>query len=50
MEALEKIQEAGVTIITPDKEAFRKRVEPLYQTYKEDPKMAKLIDEIQAIK
>jgi len=50
LEALEKIKEAGVTIITPDKEAFRKRVEPLYQTYKEDPKMAKLIDEIQAIK
>jgi tripartite ATP-independent transporter DctP family solute receptor len=50
LEALEKIKEAGVTIITPDKEAFRKRVEPLYQTYKKDPKMAKLIDEIQAIK
>jgi len=50
MEALEKIQEAGVTIITPDKEAFRKRVEPLYEAYKKDPEMAKLIDEIQAIK
>ncbi len=50
MEALEKIKEAGVTIITPDKEAFRERVEPLYQAYKEDPKMAKLIDRIQAIK
>lgn len=50
LEALEKVQEAGVTIITPDKEAFRERVEPLYQTYKENPKMAKLIDQIQAIK
>ena len=49
IEALTKIKEAGVQIIEPDKEAFRERVQPLYQTYKENPEMKKLIEEIQAV-
>lgn len=34
-EVLSKLKEAGVEIYHPDKEKFRKKVEPLYEEYKE---------------
>ncbi len=50
LEALEKIQEAGVKVIQADKEEFRDMVEPMYEEFKLDPAMKKIIEEIQAVK
>ncbi|MDT0644645.1 TRAP transporter substrate-binding protein [Zunongwangia sp. F363] len=49
LEALEQIQEAGVTVIEADKEKFREKVQPMYKEFSQDPKMAKIIEEIQAV-
>lgn len=49
VDALKKIKEAGVEVIIPDKEQFRDRVKPLYESYKQNPEMKKLIEQIQAI-
>ncbi|WP_373056648.1 TRAP transporter substrate-binding protein [Zunongwangia sp. H14] len=49
LEALEQIQKAGVTVIEADKEKFREMVEPMYKEFSQDPKMAKIIEEIQAV-
>ena len=48
-EALDGMRKAGVTIIHPDKEAFRKKVAPMYDKFKEDPVMKKTIEAIQAV-
>lgn len=47
-EALRAVQEAGVEIIHPDKESFAAKVEPLYEAYRSDPEMHRLIERIQA--
>ena len=46
-EALEMVQKAGVEIIRPDKEPFSKKVEGIYETYKNYPELYKIIQEIQ---
>ncbi len=48
LEALEAIQEAGVTVSYPDKDKFREKVAPMYEEFSEDPEMKKLIDAIQS--
>ncbi len=46
--SLDEIQKAGVKIIHPDKSAFAKKVQPLYNQYKEkDPQIYNTIKEIQ---
>lgn len=47
-EALEAVKAAGVEVIHPDKEPFAKLVEPLYETYKDEPEVYSLIQQIQA--
>ncbi|MDE2827233.1 MAG: TRAP transporter substrate-binding protein [Bacteroidota bacterium] len=46
-EALQKVQEAGVEIIYPDKEPFAARVTSLYDEYQETPEIYSLIEQIQ---
>jgi TRAP-type C4-dicarboxylate transport system substrate-binding protein len=48
-EALEKVQEAGVTIYRPDRNAFAEKVRPLYEQFKSDPAMDALIREIRSV-
>ncbi|SDS65371.1 tripartite ATP-independent transporter solute receptor, DctP family [Gramella sp. MAR_2010_147] len=50
LEALEKIKEAGVTVIEADKEQFRSMVRPMYDEFGLDPEMKNIIEEIQAVK
>ncbi len=47
-ESLEQLQKAGVEIIIPDKEPFIKAVEKVYKIYENNPRLSKLIKEIQA--
>lgn len=49
MEALKAIKEAGVEVITPNKELFREKVQPMYEEFSRDPEMKELIEAIQAI-
>lgn len=49
LEALEAIQEAGVEVTYPDKEIYRERVQPMYENFKQDPEMKKIIEAIQAV-
>ncbi|MEZ5045059.1 MAG: TRAP transporter substrate-binding protein [Saprospiraceae bacterium] len=49
-EALDKVVEAGVEIIHPDKTAFREKVSALFESYKDQPDIYSLIQRIQAIK
>ncbi len=49
LHALEEIQKAGVEVTYPDKEAFREKVAPMYDQFKEDPVMKKTIEAIQAV-
>lgn len=46
--ALEKIKEEGVEVIYPEKEAFRERVQPMYEAFMQDPEMERIIKGIQA--
>jgi TRAP-type C4-dicarboxylate transport system substrate-binding protein len=50
LHALEEIKKAGVEVIIPNKELFREEVQPMYNEFKKNPKMKKLIETIQAIK
>lgn len=50
MEALEEIQKAGVKVTYPEKEGFRKMVQPMYEEFSKDPEMKKIIEAIQAVK
>ncbi len=45
-ESLQKVQEAGVEIIYPDKEAFSREVTPLHESYKDQPELYDLITRI----
>lgn len=45
-EALEEIKKSGVEIIVPDKEPFAKKVEGIYDTYKDNPNIYNLIQQI----
>ncbi len=45
-EALAAVQEAGVTIIRPDKSLFADKVQPVLDTYREDPELDSLIRQI----
>ena len=47
--ALEKVKEAGVEIIYPEKYQFQEKVKDLYETYKQDPLKKDLIDRIQKV-
>lgn len=47
-EALEEVAKAGVEINRPDKEPFARLVEPMYESFKNDPKLYSLIERIQA--
>lgn len=50
-EAMEKVQEAGVEVIRPDKEPFREMVAPMYETYKEQfPKIYEYAERIRGVK
>lgn len=46
-EALDKVQEAGVTIIRPDKVPFQQSVSNIYSQYDDNPEIKSLIDRIQ---
>ena len=47
-ESLEFVQEAGVTILYPDKEPFAERVTDLLESFRDDEKIYSLITRIQA--
>lgn len=47
--ALEKVKEAGVEIIYPEKHQFQEKVQDLYETYKQDPLKKDLINRIQKV-
>ncbi len=46
-EALDAVQEAGVKIIRPDKTLFSEKVKGIYEQYKENEELYRLIQEIQ---
>ena len=48
-EALEAVQAAGVEVIIPDKSLFAEKVAPLFEAYRDDPEMYRLIQEIRAV-
>ncbi|MEM8526365.1 MAG: TRAP transporter substrate-binding protein [Bacteroidota bacterium] len=48
-EALEAVQKAGVEIIRPDKSSFFEKTKSILESYKEEPEMYKLIQQIQAV-
>jgi len=50
LDALEEIKKAGVKVITPDKDLFREKVQPMYKEFSQDPEMKKTIEAIQAVK
>lgn len=45
-EALREVEKAGVTIIRPDKTLFQEKVKSIYDGYKNDPVINRLINEI----
>jgi tripartite ATP-independent transporter DctP family solute receptor len=48
-ESLRLVEEAGVTIIHPDKKPFAEKVEPLIESYRSNPKLYDLITRIKAV-
>ena len=48
-ESLEAVQKAGVRVYHPDKGPFEAVVQPMYERYKTQPKIWKLIQEIRAV-
>lgn len=48
-EALDAVQAAGVEVIRPDKEPFTRRVEALLDSYRDDPVIFPLIQQIRAV-
>ncbi len=48
-EALQKVQEAGIEIIYPDKKNFQDKVQDLYEIYKQDPMKEDFINRIQLV-
>jgi len=49
-EALDEVIKAGVKVIKPDKELFAKKVAPMYDQFKEDKDISRLIEEIKNTK
>lgn len=49
-QSLKAVQEAGVEIIYPEKEPFQNQVKTVYETYKNEPEIDRLIKEIQKLK
>jgi tripartite ATP-independent transporter DctP family solute receptor len=47
-EALEIVQEAGVTVIYPERARFAETLEPLRRTYRDDPVVGPLLERIEA--
>ncbi|MEO2128025.1 MAG: TRAP transporter substrate-binding protein [Christiangramia sp.] len=50
LHALEEVKKAGVTVREADKEEFRKLVEPMYESFEENPEMKEIIQQIQSVK
>ncbi len=50
IESIEKVKEAGVTIIHPDKKPFAKLVQPMLESYRDKPNIYRLITEIRNVK
>lgn len=48
-EALRAVEEAGVQIILPDKQAFAEKVAPIYVQYRNQPALYRLIERIRAV-
>jgi tripartite ATP-independent transporter DctP family solute receptor len=48
-EALRAVEEAGVTIIRPDKEVFVRQVQPMIESFRNDPVIYPLYQQIQAV-
>jgi TRAP-type C4-dicarboxylate transport system substrate-binding protein len=48
-ESLQAVQEAGVTVIYPDKEPFAEKVRGIYDMYKDNAVLYDLITRIQAV-
>jgi len=48
MESLKAVQEAGVKVTYPSKEAFAEKVEPMYDNYKNREELVQLIDKIKS--
>ncbi|MDQ7817404.1 MAG: TRAP transporter substrate-binding protein [Melioribacteraceae bacterium] len=48
-EALREVQKAGVTVYYPDKAPFEEKVKPLFEEYKNEPSIYKLIRQIKMV-
>lgn len=48
-ESLKAVEEAGVTILRPDKSLFSSQVEGIYESYRDNQEMYKLITDIKAL-
>jgi tripartite ATP-independent transporter DctP family solute receptor len=48
-EALREVQKAGVTVYYPDKAPFEEKVKPLFEEYKNEPSVYKLIRQIKMV-
>ena len=48
-EALRAVKEAGVEVTYPDKAPFAEKVAPLYEAYRDEPEIYKLIQRIRAV-
>lgn len=48
-QALEEVQKAGVEVIHPDKSLFAEKTKGILESYKDNPEMYQLIQEIQAV-
>ncbi len=46
--SLEAVQKAGVTVIHPDKKPFAEKVKPMYEMFRDQPKIYSLLKRIQA--
>ena len=49
-ESLDAVKKAGVTIIYPDKEPFAEKVKPMYEMFRDQPRIYDLMKRIQATK
>lgn len=48
-ESLEAIKAAGVEVTYPDKSKFEEKVEPMYNNYKDEPEIYRLLQRIQSV-
>ena len=48
-ESLAAVEKAGVTVIYPDKKPFAEKVKPMYEMFRDQPKIYNLIKRIQAV-